>query len=188
MAKGEERGFYLVEFDGKVTNIRFTGISVAEVVELEYSAEGKSSRDAFEEILMVARASNVTGKIVLLKMRGELSSGKTSDIDFGKVREMLISKDPISIFLNYSQLTSKERAMATGPPKGAQATEREVFSRRINTVTSSESNLRGENGVKTSVELLRTLKVEKRENENKSDYQDRTESAGLNVLGLREES
>jgi len=187
MAKGEERGFYLVEFDRRITNINFEAIEVADVVELEYSADERSSREALEEIQKVARSTDIHGKVVLLKVGGQLASGHTSDIDFSEIRKTLLSRGPISVLLNYSQLTSRERSLATGLQRSAQATEREMFSRRIGSVTTSRPNLRGERGVGTSVELLKTLKAEKRENENKADYQDRTERAGLSVLGIGEE-
>ena len=122
---------------------------------------------------------------MLLKVHGELSQGKTSDVDFGAIRRQLALRRPISVLLNFNRLTSKEQAIiAQQPPLTPSMTEKEVFERRIASVSSRDPKLRGENGVKLSLGLLKVLKEEKRENELKSDYESRMEEAGADILGL----
>ena len=52
---------------------------------------------------------------------------------------------------------------------------------------SEEPKLRGEKGVTLAIDLLRTLKVGKRENETKGAFEERTCSAGYAFLGLEAE-
>ncbi len=184
LAHGEERGFYIVEFDDKVSRVEFVPVKVCEVVEIHYSAEEKSSNRATEELAQLATKSRVTGKVVLLTVDGELSEGKTSDIDFFAIRRRLLASRPLIVLSNYSHLMSRELKREAGLPKPVRITEREVFEREIAHVKSEEAKLRGESGVTVALSLLMTLKEGRRENENKGEFEDRTTKAGLGVLGL----
>jgi DNA repair exonuclease SbcCD nuclease subunit len=187
MAHGEERGFYIVDFEEKVSKTEFVPVKVCDVVEVHYSAHGKTSERAAKELSELAGKTNLPDRVVLLTVEGELSQGKTSDIDFYAIRKKLLSSHPLIVLSNYSHLTSKELAKDASPPRPVQVTEREVFERGITNVTTAEPKLKGERGVSTALDLLRTMKEGKRENENKREFEDRTSRAGLDVLGLKEE-
>jgi DNA repair exonuclease SbcCD nuclease subunit len=187
MAHGAERGFYIVDFeDTAVSKIEFVPIKVCELVDLHYSADGKSSDQASKELSELSKSA-LPDRVVLLTVEGELAQGKTSDIDFYAIRKRLLSSRPLIVLTNYSHLTSKELARETGPPRPAHVTEREAFERGIINVTTNEVKLRGERGVATSIDLLRALKEGKKENENKREFEERTSRAGLDVLGLKGE-
>jgi hypothetical protein len=186
LAQGEARGFYVVHFDDKeVSEVEFIPIKVCDVVELRYSADGKTSGQAAGELTELAK-SQVTGKAVLLTVEGELADGKTSDIDFPAIRKRLLASGPLMVLSNYSRLSSRGMTRKAGPPRPAHVTERELFEREIIHVKSDELKLRGGRGVTLAVSLLGTLKEGRRENENKGDFEDRISKAGLGVLGLGE--
>jgi exonuclease SbcD len=188
LSHGEERGFYIVTFDDlNVSKIEFAPIRVCDVVEIHYSAEGKTSGQAAKELTEIAARSQVAGKVVLLTVEGELADGKTSDIDFFAIRKRLILSGPLVVLSNYSHLSSRELTREVGPPKPVHVTERELFEREIVHVRSEEPKLRGEQGVTLALNLLRTLKEAKKENENKGEFEDRTSRAGFDALGLKEE-
>ncbi len=185
LANGDPRGFYLVDFDqGGVSDVEFVPVKVCDVVEVHYSAHGKSSVQVAKELTELASDSNVGGKVALLTVEGELSDGKTSDIDFSAIRKRLMASAPLMVLSNHSHLTSKEQAKLAGPPKPVQVTERELFEKEISRVKSSEQKLRGEKGVSLALALLKTLKEGKKENETKGEFEGRTSRAGLGVLGL----
>ncbi len=189
LAHGEERGFYIVDFDEEdVKEIKFVPVKVCEIVELHYSAEGKSGDETSKGLMALAASSKVEGKVVLLTVEGQLSVGRTSDIDFAGMKKRLLASGPLTVLANYSHLTSRELVNRGGPPKPAQVTERELFEANITRVKTEEGALRGEPGVTLSLNLLRSLKEEKKENENRSEYEIRIEGAGLKVLGLEGES
>lgn len=188
LAHGEERGFYLVDFDDDVRNVQFVPVKVCDVVELHYSAKGKSSSQVSDGLISLARSANVGRKVVLLTVDGTLASGKTSEIDFAGVRKQLLAAAPITILSNYSRLSSADLSRPTLPPKPAQVTESELFRERITTVKSEVAGLRGDEGVALSLQLLKAMKADRLENENKGDYQSRIEKDGLHALGLAEET
>jgi len=188
LARGRERGFYIVEFDrDRVEKVDYVPVRVCEPVELHYSVQGKSSTQAANELAQLASNLNVTGKVVLLTVEGELAEGKTSEIDFNMVRRRLFASNPLSVLSNYSRLVSREMPRGL-PPKPLRATEREVFESRVSSVTVDEPRLRGEHGVSLAVNLLGALKEGRRENENKGDFEERVSKSGLAVLGLEEET
>jgi DNA repair exonuclease SbcCD nuclease subunit len=187
IAHGEERGFFIVEFDDKkVAEVRFVPIKACDIVDVHYSAEGKSSAQAGEELAELASRTEGRGKVVLLTVEGKLSEGKTSDIDFFAIRKRISSSNPLIVLSNYSHLTSPELESRPGPMRPVQLTERELFERGISGVKSEEAKLTGDPGVVLALDLLRALKEGKKENENKGEYEDRTVKAGFGVLGLKE--
>ena len=188
LAHGEQRGFYLVNFEGKeVTNVEFVPVDVCDISEIRYSAYGKSSGQVSEELMAIAHQAKVRGQVVLLTVEGELSSGKTSDIDFLAIRKQILASDPLIVLSNYSRLSSKALASPEVPSKPAHVTERELFQQQIAGVKSEEKKLRGEQGIELSLELLKVMKEDRNENENKGEYQLRMERGGLQVLGLKED-
>jgi exonuclease SbcD len=188
LAHGEERGFYIVSYDdSKVSHIEFVPIRVCDVVEIRYSAVGKTSGQAAKELTEIAAKSQVAGKVTLLTVEGELADGKTSDIDFFAIRKRLMSSGPLIVLSNYSHLSSRELNREVGPPKPVYITERELFAREIVHVKSEEPKLRGEQGVTLALNLLRTLKEARKENENKGEFEDRTSKAGFDALDLKED-
>jgi len=185
LARGKERGFYIVDFSDRVERVSFVPVRVCDPVELHYSARGKSSTQAASELAQLATNAKVTGKVVLLTVEGELTEGKTSDIDFNMIRRRLFASNPLSVLSSYSRLVSREMPKGL-PPKPVRATEREVFEGRISSYTVDEPGLRGEHGVSLAMSLLGALKEGRKENENKGDFEDRVSKSGLGVLGLEE--
>jgi DNA repair exonuclease SbcCD nuclease subunit len=188
LARGKDRGFFIVDFDSDhVEKVTFVPIRVCVPIELHYSAQGKSSTQASNELAQMASSANVTGKVVLLTVEGELAEGKTSDIDFNMIRRRLFASHPLSVLSSYNRLVSREMPRGL-PPKSVRVTEREVFESRVSSVTVDEPKLRGEHGVNLAVRLLGVLKEGRKENENKGDFEERVSKSGFAVLGLEEET
>jgi len=183
-ARGGKRGFYIVDFGTAVHRVEFVPAETTPLMGLEYSAQGRSAYQAFAELRSLASGSDVKGKIVLVRVAGELSAGKTSDIDFGQIRKKLESKGALFTLMSYAQLSSREQAIATVPPKPANVTEEELFAKNITTVNLPEPSLIGRTGVDLSLRLLKTLREERRENEEQATYQTRIEGAALKEMGL----
>ena len=189
IADGNETGFYIIDFDKDVKRVEFVDVTPCRVIELEYSVQEKSAGQTYAALQDIVRRAQIEDQVVLLKVQGELSQGKTSDIDFGALRRQVLAKRPRSFLLSYSQLTSREQSAQAGTkPLAPALTEKEIFQKRVSTVTTAEPRLRGSSGVELSLILLKALKDERRENELKPDYQSRIERAGVNILGLERAS
>ena len=187
LARGEKRGFYIVGFDGDgVKNTEFVPVSVAEVKEIYYSAEGRTPLQVSEDLMKKADDPGLRGKVVLLTVEGRLGEGKTSEVSFQWIRKRFAEAGPLILLPNYSKLTSREMAAPPPPPQGLHVMERDYFEKGIARVVTDEPSLKGEKGVAVAVDLLRTLKESKKENENRAEFEDRTAAAGLGILGLED--
>lgn len=184
LARGEERGFYVVDFEKKVQKIEFVKLNTAKVEEIYYSAEGKSSAKVQKELEELIDSFDARGKIILLKVVGQLETGKTSDIEFARLRRKLKERGALYVLQNYSQLISKEQLAMLPAAKSRVQTELELVKEMVSRVKVQNQRLRGEQGITTTLDLLRILKERRKENEVKSEYEDRIIKNALSILGL----
>lgn len=185
-ARGEERGFYIVSFDTKVRGVEFVPISPCGYALIEYDANGKTAKKTEEDLADRAKACDATDKIVLVKVRGELSTGKTSDIDFTRIYRILQEQGARYASINHAGLTSREYTGIRVSGEDPRQVESKLFKESIGQVNVKDPMLKGETGVQLSVKLLAILRQAKKENESKTEYDSRILSDGSNVLGLRE--
>jgi len=188
LARGDQRGFYIVSYDeSDVQDVAFVPVKVCDVVEVHYSAEGKSPAEVEAALIDRGQRSDFSGKVVLLTIEGKLREGKTSDIDFSAIKRRFLNSNPTIVLPNYSHLASEELPGGSGPARPSREVERDTFGRNISMVRSSEPTLVGERGVDLAMGLLSALKEGKKENENRAEFEDRTVRSGFDALGLKEE-
>jgi DNA repair exonuclease SbcCD nuclease subunit len=187
IARGDQRGFYIVDFeDGRLNEAEFVPVKVCDVIEFQCNAEGRTAQQVTDKLLEVGEGADVTGKVVLVTVEGRLREGKTSDVNFQALRKRLQTSNPLIVLLNYSSLTSTDLMPSSGPPKSTRLVERELFERNVSGVKTEVPKLRGATGVTVALDLLRTLKEAKKENESRAEFEERTTRRGLGVLGLEE--
>jgi len=92
-------GFYIYD-NG---NLRYVNINLKDVLSVNVNAEGKSSREVEDEILSI---NGYEGKILLLRVKGVLREGKSSDINFKVISDKF--KESFVFLKNTTKLTSKE--------------------------------------------------------------------------------
>ena len=188
-AKGEERGFYIIQFSTKVERIDPIPISVCGYELLEYDATDKNASKVQEDLLQMAQQrKSLQGKLVLLKVSGQMSGGKTVDIDFQQIKKLLKDEGAIEIQLNYHKLTSKQYAAIhiTSAGEEAHKIEERLFKEHIGTVKVEDPKLKNDAGIALSKEILSNLKQAKKENETKGSYESRVIADATNILGLQE--
>ena len=188
-ARGEARGFYIVQFSTKVERIDFIPISVCGYDSVEYDANNKDATKVEEDLLQIVQEKkSLTGQLVLLKVSGEMASGKTADIDFQKIKRLLKENGAIEAQLNYQKLTSKQYSSIHIASLGeeAQKIEERLFREHIGTVKVENQKLRGDAGVTLSKGLLPILKQAKKENETRASYENRIVADAAQIFGLKE--
>ncbi|MBC7112842.1 MAG: DNA repair exonuclease [Candidatus Methanomethyliales bacterium] len=179
--KGERRGFYIVE-DGVP---RFLDMTAFEGVYEEVDATGLSAFTLNEKLKALATGMDVKGKVVVVRVFGELSSGKTSEVEFASFREELMKKGAIYLHLNRSQLRSKEFEGQVVVSDDVQKIEEETFREFSKSRKFEEGRLNTE-AVELSKALLQQLKVPKIEGETEEDYEVRVRDAAIEVFGIKD--
>ncbi len=185
-ARGEKRGFYIVYFEEGVKDVRFVEIPVCQYVYVEYDANGKNSAEAQRELLERLAELDVEGKLVVLRIKGELSGGKTSDISSARIRSLLAEKGALYVSINRFALTSKEYVSIRVSGEDATTIENKLFRENVGAVKISNSTLKGEAGAKLAMELLKVLRQPQKLNEAKKDYEERILREAVEALQLRE--
>ena len=185
-AKGQERGLFIVTFSDEVEDIEFVPIRVCDYESTEYDATDKNAVRVQNELFRLVEKAQPAKKIVLLRVAGEMSGGKTSDIGFTRMRKVLKDNGALEVLLNYQKLTSKEYAAIGVAGQNTDEIEERLFKENIGGVKISDPKLKGSSGIKLSHELLDVLREAKKENEAKSSYESRTIVAAVQTLGLKE--
>lgn len=184
-ARGTKRGFYLVSFDDrKIEKAQFLEVKSFDGAHFEYDASGKNSHEAAREIEARIQRLDVSGKVVILRFKGELSGGKTTDIDFTKIRRILASKGAIFIYTNRYGLTSKESVANRLAGDDPSMIESNLFKENIGKVQTSQTELKGEKGAALAVNLLKVTREKQKVGELKGDYEKRIYEDALSTLDL----
>jgi DNA repair exonuclease SbcCD nuclease subunit len=184
--KGEKRGFYIVSFDDEVYSQTFLEVSVFDDIYLEYDVSDKTATEAQKELQTKIQTAEVNGKVVLLKVSGRLSEGKTADIDFQAIRQTLLIAGAIHVELNRYGVTSREYQAITVSGQNVNEIEANLLKENISSLKTSEPALTGEQGLQLSKDLLRTLRAESQPTEAKREYESRMTKQGIETLGIKE--
>ncbi len=195
-AEGERRGFYIVELDKDFIHAHFVEVKVATIVFKLIDADNKTARQAEDELRNIIEEVDVSNKIILIKIKGRLTSGKRSDINFLELEEMLSMKGAFLSSINRGSLISAEISQLRVLGESAEEIERRIIKERtahfrLDPGVSHEkarvfiaSKLVEESAELTAKQLLEALKVEKLENETVSNYNNRVLKAAVSALGF----
>jgi exonuclease SbcD len=199
MAQGERRGFFIVEFDGAVGNVKFVEVNISDVVYHLFDADRKTPRQVEELLVEKAKDIDVENKIVLFRVAGMMSTGGSVDIDFRRIKEILLERGAVYANINRYALKSKERIEVKVKGELKAEIEESIFKEKMSgfkidpSIKSKkirrllESRLVGEKGVELARNLLDALKIEKKEGENKADFHARVLHNALEVTQLEDE-
>ena len=184
-ALGVERGFFVVEFQKDVESIDFIPTKNAQCDIIQIDAKDKSSESVNKLLHQNVDKLSPEGKIVIVKIFGEMTNGKTSDIETPQIVDTLERRGALVARINRNQLRSKEYSIIT-PSRGINNAEIEsnIFSENIGQLQLDAKNLTGESGVSVAKHLLSRLGSEQLANEKKFDYATRIKKDGLATLNL----
>lgn len=183
-AKGQKRGFVLVDFDEKVNSVEFVPIENASYEVIEVDAENRKAESVNQELQEKARDINPSNKIVIIKISGQLTSGKTADVDVSSIREKLAEAGSLVVNISKNQLTSKEYSITEAKGSNKEEIETNVFSENIGQLRFAQPNLVGSQGVELAKKLLRELGQGQLVNEKKNEYIPRVRDSALAILGI----
>jgi hypothetical protein len=183
-ARGEKRGFYLVSFDDKVEDVRFMEVPVCEFEYLEYDASDKNVLQAKKDLLDKLGKIMAENKVVVVKIKGELAGGKTSEISSSEIRDLLKDNGALDVIINRYGLTSKEYAAVKVAGEDSSAIEARLLRENIGAIKVSVEELKADRGAKLAEDLLKILRQGQKVNETKKDYEERVQKHAWGMLGL----
>jgi exonuclease SbcD len=180
--KGERRGMYIVETEGGVKT-HFVDMTPLDGVFKEFPATGLSPQVLNGRLLAFAEEADVAGKLVVVKVFGELSTGRTGEVDFNGFRAALAKRGAVYLHLSRGQLRSRETVAVTVGGNEPGEIEEKVFAELAGTVKAKDAGLR-DGSMRVARDLLSQLRVPKLEGETETDYEARLMEAAVMVLGI----
>ena len=176
-----KRGMVVAEYNGSMST-EFVPLGSARYLQIYKDVKGRKSESVARELIQAASDADAKGRIVVLSIKGELSEGRTADIDTGRIKQELKEKGAISVKIR-DRATSKEyNIMAEG--KSSEEYEQRTFEANIEGTSVRRPELIGERGVKAALDLFSVVRVPKQDNEKNSDYESRITGEALEVLEL----
>jgi len=101
----KQGSFYIVDISRGIS-LEKVELSLKEIVSLEI--EIKNAIYGTDQILSELNKLEITNKIVLLRIKGELESGSISDIKFNRIEELVFNKGAYFFLRNTHELKVKE--------------------------------------------------------------------------------
>ncbi len=187
-ANGQKRGFVLVEFEDAVKSVEFVEIENTAYEIIEVDANNRKAESINQELLEKTKDIDPAGKVVIIKVKGELTSGKTADIDISAIRDNLNEKNAIVVNVSKNELTSKEYSITEAKGANKEEIETNVFSENIGQLRFDYPELLSDEGIKLAKKLLLELGQPVLINEKKNEYIPRIRNNVLAILGLDDAS
>ncbi len=184
-SKGQKRGLVLVEFEDEIKDVSFIELENTEYEIIEIDANNRKTDSINKELLEKTQEIDPGNKIVIIKIGGEMTSGKTSDVDISAIRESLYQRKASAVEISKSRLTSLEYSITEAKGENKVEIEANVFSENIGQLRFKQKNLIGDAGVALAKKLLSKLGQAGLENEKKADYASRIKQDAIGVLGLK---
>ncbi len=183
-ARGTERGFFIVEFEDDVESIEFVPLENTRYELVQINAENKSAEAV--NLMLHQRIAEISpaDKVVIVKIAGEMTNGKTADINIPAARASLAQRGSIVSLINKNQLKSKEYEITQAKGADRKEIETNVFSENIGQLRLDREDLTGERGVGLAGVLLHRLGAGQLANEKKAEYAGRIKRDALAALGL----
>ena len=99
-----------IDIESQISNlkIKFIPIKPREILTLEIDCTNKTVIESLEHIEQKISVINAEDKIVTVRIKGSLASGKTYEIKTNEIREQLRNKGALEVLINKNALTSKE--------------------------------------------------------------------------------
>jgi hypothetical protein len=183
-AKGARRGFVLVEFGNKIQNVELVEIKNTKYEIIEIDGENRDAKSVNSELLQKTRGVDSKDRVIIIKLEGELSTGKTADIDTSIIREELANAGAITVNISKNRLSSREYKITEAKGQNKDEIETNVFKENIGEIRLKQEELKGEKGVMLAKKLLKELEQPILVNEKKSEYTSRIRKNALEILGL----
>jgi hypothetical protein len=170
--------FQIVETDG--ANVKTQNIKIPTKEVITIVIEIRNGLTATEEIISYLDKLNLRDKIVLLKLKGTLTQGKTGDIKFSDIEDFIKKKGAFAQLKNISSIK-------------IQATDFQIESAYEDNIEKIENKILGEYSKKNPTDfnkyltqLMPALSIEKNEDEKSAIFEERLLTELKNILELNE--
>jgi DNA repair protein SbcD/Mre11 len=178
------QGLAIVRVDDDVPDVELVDTAPRDALRLvEVDLSGRTPEEAREAIAREVAAASTEGSLVFPRLRGELASGSTTDLDLAEIAR--------SAGAAATEVLWETRDLAGASGGGEIPRETDVETHGVLTLLQasrlSAPWLEGAAGERTVRDLLRELGIPKAEGEARIDYETARLEAARRLLGVRAE-
>ena len=178
LEKLERGGFYIVEDN----NLRWEPIQIYNTFKISKNCNGLAPEQIYDDINNEIKDKEFNNTIVLIRLKGTLSSGKPTDIDFKEIFSNLYDKSAYFVMKNTSALTTKEFEEIKIDTKSVDETETNLINEHIGQIKLKDINTSKEKLLIKN--LMKALEAEKQEGETNVDFERRVKEETSKVLDV----
>jgi DNA repair protein SbcD/Mre11 len=180
LEKFKHGGFFINEFkEGKIES-EYIPVKLKNTLYYKINLDGKDSHQVVDAVINKIDKNEILDNILLMRLVGTLSSGKLSDIDFGRINDEF--SGAFVILRNSSKLKIKEFEDLEVDDGSVEHIEEKIITEQgINDIDQAKEINLDENKVK---ELFNTLNDEKLEGEKNLDFDMRVVKNAFEVLEI----
>lgn len=169
--------FQITEITNRITT-RNIEIPIKEIAYIEIELD--NGLTATEKVIDILNKTNIKDKILLLKLKGTLNTGKSGDIRFNEIEEFVNKKEVYSYLRNISQLKTKDSDINLNSTQLGNIEEIEkAIQEEFEKTNPHDFNVH-------LPQLINTLSIEKNEDEKSMFFETRLIDELKNILNLNE--
>lgn len=184
-AKGVERGFVMVDFDENgIADVNLVPSLHCEYGTITIDAEHKTAESVQRELDDKIDQIRPSNRIVLIRIYGQMSAGRTTDIRVASAKESLRAQGAMDVLISRHGLSSAEYKIQAESGNSIEETEKLTFQENIGQVRIKRDTLRGDKGMRLAGDLLGLLRQQKPDNERVKDYKYRITTGALARMEL----
>jgi hypothetical protein len=162
-------GGYCLYDEGKIS---WHSVNVKDVAVLEFDCDGKAPSQVEKEILEELKDIDVKDKVVTLRIKGELLTGKPSDIPLNEIFGILYHKGAYFVMKSTSLARSKEIEIIESPASSVEEAEEKTIAENAD---GKEELIRN---------LIKAFSLEKQDGETKYNFEKRLVEETKKIIDL----
>ncbi len=164
--------------EGKIEKI---DLPTKNKLSIKINVDKLDSQKAKEKIIDEIKNREYSDSIVMMRIEGELSAGKTSDINFQDIVKMIYEKQAYFVMKNTSKLTSKEFEEIKTSHLTTNDIEEKIIDEHIG---KSQVFIDKDEEKNMIIILMKTLSVERKEGEKIADYEKKIKDEMNQILKI----
>ena len=173
--------FYIVKYENNKIEYELMPIELKKKISFDFDVTKKDSETIRNEIIKTLKDSDINDKIVTIRIKGILESGKLSDIDLTEFFEGL---DAYCILKNTNKVFIKEFENIKVPEGEIPDVEKSIIEKTLK--ENSLMDLNKEETAKIIDQLMQSLNKEKFEGEKNFDFEERVVKDIMKVLEIED--
>ncbi|MBN2422460.1 DNA repair exonuclease [Candidatus Woesearchaeota archaeon] len=174
-----KRGGFYIYHDGL---IEYIPIQVKNVFSININAEHKTHEQVNNEIIEEIKNKEFMNTLVLIRIKGVLSSGRTTDIDFKRIYALLYEKSAYFVMKNTFKLKSREFEEIKVRHTAIDDIEDTLIKEHLGQIKVKEWSSEKEKSMTKT--LMNLFNLEKKEGEKVYEYEDRVKNEVSKVLEI----